>query len=143
MKKLGLLFVMLMVSICIFAKGELKTIVYTTNPIMHCEGCENKIKNYLKFEKGIKKIVTDVPNQTVTITYDDSKTTPEKIEAAFGKISYTVKQVCPNAKGGCCKAEGGCPKAEGGCPKAEGGCPKAEGGCCQMLPVKTDCCKKQ
>lgn len=156
MKKLGLLLLMLMVSICIFAKGEVKTIVYTTNPVMHCEGCENKIKNQLKYEKGIKMVVTDVEKQTVTITYDASKTSPEKIEAAFGKINYKVKQVNPNAtKTGCqgcagghgCAKEQGCGKHEG-CAKAEGcgkqeGCKKAEGQCCKEKEQKaSECCKK-
>ena len=93
MKKLGLLLMMLMMSIAIFAKGEVKTIVYTTNPVMHCDGCENKIKNHLKFEKGIKMVETNVERQEVKITYDAEKTTPEKLEKAFSKIGYKVKVV--------------------------------------------------
>lgn len=113
MKRFSLLLMMLMLSICTFAKGELKTVVYTTNPVMHCENCENKIKNELKFVKGIKKIETSVENQTVTITYDETKTTPEKIEKAFSNIKYKVKRV--EGKAGCAKHEG-CQK-EGDCCK--------------------------
>lgn len=46
--------------------------VFTTTPQMHCAACENKIKNNLRFEKGIK---TSVPNQTVTVKYNADKTT--------------------------------------------------------------------
>lgn len=131
MKRFSLLLMMLMMSISIFAKGELKTVVYTTNPVMHCQNCENKIKNELKFVKGIKKIETSVENQTVTITYDEAKTSPEKIEKAFSNIKYKVKRV--EGKAGCGKHEGcamhqGCANHEG-CGKHEG-CQK-EGDCCK------------
>ena len=54
---------------------DIKTVVLTTVPQMHCENCEKRIKENIRFEKGIKKIVTDVEHQTVTITYDADKTT--------------------------------------------------------------------
>lgn len=41
---------------------EIKTVVFTTTPQMHCAARENKIKNNLRFEKGIKNIETSVPN---------------------------------------------------------------------------------
>lgn len=54
---------------------EIKTVVFTTTPQMHCAACENKIKNNLRFEKGIKNIEISVPNQTVTVKYNADKTT--------------------------------------------------------------------
>lgn len=54
---------------------EIKTVVFTTTPQMHCAACENKIKDNLRFEKGIKNIETSVPNQTVTVKYNADKTT--------------------------------------------------------------------
>ena len=54
---------------------EFKTLVITTTPQMHCAACENKIKNNLRFEKGIKSIETSVPDQTVTVKYNADKTT--------------------------------------------------------------------
>lgn len=57
---------------------EIKTVVFTTTPQMHCAVCENKIKNNLRFEKGIKNIETSVPNQTVTVKYNADKTTDRK-----------------------------------------------------------------
>ena len=63
-----------MVAMISFAK-DLKTVVFTTTPQMHCEACENKIKSNLRFEKGIKAIETSVPDQTVKVKYDADKTT--------------------------------------------------------------------
>lgn len=67
---------------------DIKTLVVTTTPQMHCENCEKKIKGNLRFEKGVKKIETNIPDQTVTITYDADKTTPEKLMKAFEKFDY-------------------------------------------------------
>lgn len=93
MKKILLFLAAFMMSAAIYAKGEVKKVVFTTNPVMHCDGCENKIKNHMKFEKGIKKIETNIERQEVVITYDAEKTTPEKLVKAFSKIGYKVKVV--------------------------------------------------
>ena len=68
MKKILVMFTMMMVAMVTFAK-DIKTVVFTTTPQMHCAACENKIKSNLRFEKGIKSIETSVPNQTVTVQY--------------------------------------------------------------------------
>lgn len=38
-----------------FAK-DIKIVVLNTDPQMHCANCESKIKNNIRFEKGIKEI---------------------------------------------------------------------------------------
>lgn len=94
-----------------FAKdnNQTKTVIFTTTPQMHCEACEKKIKGNLRFEKGIKKIETNVEQQKVTVTYNAQKTTPEKLLKAFEKFGYKARivkkdekvkantnEVCPN-----------------------------------------------
>lgn len=76
---------------------DIKTVVLNTNPQMHCENCENKIKNNLRFEKGIKEITTDLNTKTVTIKYDADKTNVDNIIKGFAKINYTA-----TVAGGCC-----------------------------------------
>ena len=90
MKKIILLLAMTLVTINAMAK-DIQTVVVTTTPQMHCENCENRIKNNLRFEKGIKKIETDVEKQTVTITYDADKTTVENILKGFEKFKYSAR----------------------------------------------------
>ena len=92
MKKLIVLTTMLLTMIMAGAK-DIKTVVLTTEPQMHCESCEKRIKENIRFEKGIKKIVTDVEHQTVTITYDADKTTVENIIKGFEKIKYNAREV--------------------------------------------------
>lgn len=74
---------------------DLKTVVCTTNPKMHCANCENKIKENLRFEKGVKAIETSVEKQTVTVTYDADKTNVDNIIKGFAKIKYQATVVPP------------------------------------------------
>ncbi len=92
MKKLLSIIIMSLMTIVMYAK-DIKTAVFTTNPQMHCERCEQKIKGNLRFERGVKKIVTSVPNQTITITFDADKTTVGNIIKAFDKIGYEARQL--------------------------------------------------
>lgn len=104
MKQLFLILGMAIMSVSAFAK-DIKTYVVTTTPQMHCSGCENRIKNALKFEKGVKDIVTSVPNQTVTIKYDADKTSTAELDKAFNKIGFKVQTVNGKVEA---KAEGAC-----------------------------------
>ena len=167
MKKIMTVTAMLVFAISMFAK-DIKTVVFTTLPQMHCENCENKIKGNLRFEKGIKQITTSVPDQKVTIEYDADKTTPENIAKGFAKIGYEATVVTGEAKkkgcsgcskkadatkGSCCKKNG--EKKAGSCSeKTEvkkegcGGCSKkaeaTKGSCCKKDGEKNagSCCKK-
>lgn len=92
MKKLVMFFAIMIMALTVAGK-DIKTLVLTTNPQMHCESCENKIKNNIRFEKGVKSIETDIAAQTVTIVYDADKTTEDAIIQAFAKINYTARKV--------------------------------------------------
>lgn len=72
---------------------DIKTVVVTTQPQMHCENCEKKIKGNLRFEKGVKLIETNIEQQRVTITYDADKTTPAQLIKSFGKFGYKATEV--------------------------------------------------
>lgn len=89
MKKILVMFTMMMVAMVTFAK-DIKTVVFTTTPQMHCEACENKIKSNLRFEKGIKSIETSVPDQTVTVQYNAGKTTPEKLQKGLRSLAIRL-----------------------------------------------------
>ena len=53
---------------------------------MHCEKCEKKVKDNMRFEKGLKDLSTEVKTKTVTITYDADKTNVKfNYEAEFVK----------------------------------------------------------
>ena len=51
-----------------FAK-DIKIVVLNTDPQMHCANCESKIKNNIRFEKGIKEIETNFPSLSYKINF--------------------------------------------------------------------------
>ncbi|MDE6126504.1 MAG: cation transporter [Muribaculaceae bacterium] len=106
------------------AKQE-STVVFTVSPKMSCANCENKIKQNLRFEKGVSSVATDLKAQTVTVKYNPGKTDAANIGKAFGKIGYTATA----ADGGCSSAKGGadCSKSDAG--KCAGGAERHCGGC--------------
>ena len=94
MKKLILLAFALFLAVLTQAQS-IKEVVFTTEPDIHCESCVNKIKNNLRFEKGVKAINPDLQTKLVTIQYDSEKTNPENLIKAFAKIKYKATVVEP------------------------------------------------
>ena len=92
MKKAFVSFALMLMALGVSAK-DIKTLVVTTEPQMHCASCENKIKGNLRFEKGVKGIDCNIPDQRVTITYD-----AENLIKAFEKFGYKATQVKKDEK---------------------------------------------
>ncbi len=72
---------------------DIKKVEFTTTPQMHCQNCEQKIKNNLKYEKGVKLVETSIADQKVTITYDADKTSEETLRKAFEKFNYEARKL--------------------------------------------------
>ncbi|MBO7128846.1 MAG: heavy-metal-associated domain-containing protein [Prevotella sp.] len=86
------LFVALALATVCFGK-DIKTVILTTQPEMHCANCEKKIKENIRFEKGIKSITTNLKDKTVTVEYDADKTNVQNIIKGFKKIKYEASEV--------------------------------------------------
>ncbi|WP_293525296.1 heavy-metal-associated domain-containing protein [Prevotella sp.] len=92
MKKNLLVAFMLVVTGNTFAKTAVDTLTVTTQPQMHCQGCENKIKSNIRFVKGTKQIDTSLEDQKVTIVYNSKKAKYNDYVEAFKKIGYEIKK---------------------------------------------------
>ncbi|MBR3100319.1 MAG: heavy-metal-associated domain-containing protein [Muribaculaceae bacterium] len=92
MKKALVVSAILLTSLAGMAK-VVKTVVVTTQPQMHCENCEKKIKGNLRFEKGVKQIECNIDEQRITITYDGDKTDSLSIIKSFEKFGYQATEV--------------------------------------------------
>jgi copper chaperone CopZ len=64
---------------------------------MSCHNCENKIKENIRFVKGVTAVNPSVEQQKVVVKYNSDKTDVTKITAAFKKIGYTATEFDPNA----------------------------------------------
>ena len=58
---------------------------------MHCEKCEKKVKDNMRFEKGLKDLSTEVKTKIVTITYDADNV--KNLQAGFKKFNYEAEFV--------------------------------------------------
>ena len=103
MKKVVLVSAMMLAAVVGMAQNKkqpkgknIQTVVVTTQPQMHCENCEKKIKDNLRFEKGVKEIETNIEAQRVTVTYDASKTNVDNIIKGFDKFGYKATEVKDN-----------------------------------------------
>ena len=68
--------ILIIISAMLIALGgkDLRVLTVTTTPEMHCQNCEKKIKENIRFEAGVKKIETNLTE-------------------AFAKIGYTIKVI--------------------------------------------------
>lgn len=82
-------------SLAVFA-GAKVTDVFTLDHQMS-QMCEKKIKDNLRFEKGISKIDVSLKENTIKVTFDEDKTNPEKIIEGFKKIGFNAFLVNPDS----------------------------------------------
>ena len=91
-KRILATFAIALVGVTAVMAKDIRTAVFKVTQMV-CENCENKVKNNIKFEKGVKEYVTDLKTKTVTITYDADKTDVEKLKAGFQKFNYQAELV--------------------------------------------------
>ena len=60
---------------------------------MDCADCEQKVMNYLKFEKGVKDLKIDHVSNTIMVEYKDGKNTDKKLAEAIKKKGYTAEKI--------------------------------------------------
>lgn len=97
MKKLILLTFAMFIAVLANAQNR-SEVVFTTEPKMDCQHCVDKIKNNIRFERGVRTINPDLKTQLVTVQYDGEKTNTENLIKAFAKIGYKATVVEPENK---------------------------------------------
>ena len=56
-----------------------------------CEGCKKTIETGLSKAKGVKEVKADPETKMVTVTYDESKTSEEKLVKSIERMGYKAK----------------------------------------------------
>lgn len=97
MKKLILLVFALFLAF-VSQSQTLKKVVFKTEPEIECQNCVKRIKDNVRFVKGVKTISPDLKTKLVTIQYDSKKSTLDDLVSAFSKIGYKVTVVEPEEK---------------------------------------------
>ena len=55
---------------------------------MTCAGCKKKITKSINNLEGIKKVKVDLETKLITVTFDESKTSPDNIVGAIAEAGY-------------------------------------------------------
>ncbi len=84
--------VVALLSVAAVLAKDIRVVVFKVSQ-MHCEKCEKKVKDNMRFEKGLKDIATEVKTKMVTITYDAEKTNVKNLQAGFNKFNYEAEFV--------------------------------------------------
>ena len=79
----------------IFTSGSVSALDKTTVKIkckeMSCEGCKKKITGSIEALDGIYKVNVNLKKKIITVTYDDTKTTTDKIIGAIIEAGYDAE----------------------------------------------------
>lgn len=89
MKRIISLTLTLLLSVCLMAADKRQTVIFDVD--IHCQGCITKIEKNIAFERGVKDLVCNLDEKTVTVTFDPSKTDINRLKAAFAKINKPAK----------------------------------------------------
>ena len=127
MKKLLILAILLAVTFSVSAQQKaIQSITIQTNG--SCEQCKKRMMEQAPTWTGVKECSYDAKTAKLTIKYDDSKTTPDKLRTNVSNLGYDADNVKANAEAraklpACCTK----PKSADGCngDHSKGGC----GGC--------------
>jgi copper chaperone CopZ len=77
------------------ADKKKKTEAVTFNVNMTCDNCKAKIERHISWEKGVKDLTVNLDKKQVTVKYDPSKTTAEKLEKAITALEFTCEKTEP------------------------------------------------
>lgn len=115
------------------ASVEAKTVKTKFKVSGKCEMCEDRIEDAAERVKGVTDAEWNAKTQTLTLVYNDAKTTVAKVQkaiAAAGHDAGAVKasDAAYNKLPGCCQYRTG--KADASCSKKKG-------------KKAADCCKKK
>ncbi len=83
----------LLLTATVMTAKDIRTLVVTTTPQMHCKNCENRVKLCFKDVKGIKTVDTSVADQTVTIVYNAKKTSEEELIQLMDSKGYKARRL--------------------------------------------------
>lgn len=83
-------------AVCASAANPNDTVVgFRLDPPMHCHNCENRVKENLRFERGVRDIKASAADSLVTVRFDRRKTDVSKLTDALGKLGYDATPATP------------------------------------------------
>ena len=72
------------------AQGKQTMVTFKVN--IHCTTCKTNLEKHIPFEKGVIDMKTDIPKQTVRITYNAGKTNEAALKSAIERLGFKVQK---------------------------------------------------
>ena len=69
-------------------KKDIRTVTFKSS--MHCENCVKKLTDNLAYAKGVKDLKISLEQNTITVTYDATKTSEETLAGLIKKLGYSA-----------------------------------------------------
>ena len=98
-----------MVLMALTAAAEKQTVTLYVHD-MECNSCKAKVEKTLAFERGVQDLEFNLEKRQVTITYNDEKTTVEKLQQALMKYNKYTSQVVTKCHKPCLEKSSCCQK---------------------------------
>jgi copper chaperone CopZ len=76
----------------IASNATVKTVTFKC-PEINCSGCKAHITEAVKTLEGIKSVKVNLDTKIVTVKFDDSKTSSDKIKAVIEDAGYSAEAV--------------------------------------------------
>jgi periplasmic mercuric ion binding protein len=75
-----------------------------------CEMCKERIERQLAYTSGVKEAVLNLDDKTVVVTFNQKKTSVDKIKQSISEVGYDADEVVADAKGysklpACCRKD--------------------------------------
>ena len=98
MKKILLIaFTFLLAAAPLSAAGKVKkekpapqTVCFVSD--IDCQNCVKKVTANISYVKGVKSLDVSLQDHTITVGYDPSKTSEEKLAGEIRKLGYTAEK---------------------------------------------------
>lgn len=93
------------------AKIKIQAAIYCDH-CKQCESCGKRLEEAIYNEKGVKRVDLDDKSNTVSIVYNETKTSPEKLRMAIAAVGFDADEVKGNKEvyatwDDCCKKQEG------------------------------------
>jgi len=100
---------LLFVSVVAYAK----TLTQTIKSTIICTECEDRIRNGLIYEKGIKRVTFDLEAAEINVKYNPKQITLDEIRTKITKLGYDADEMKADKAAfdvlpGCCQVKGKC-----------------------------------
>ncbi|MCP5062304.1 MAG: heavy-metal-associated domain-containing protein [Ignavibacteriae bacterium] len=70
---------------------QLRVVKFDTS--IHCANCSDKIFNKLPHAEGVTNLDVNIEKRTVTVTFDETKITVDKLAGLINDLGYSAKVI--------------------------------------------------